>query len=113
MFYIYKVDNHFVYVKCNQCGQEAKLFPFSRDKDIIDYGDYYEGKYPIMACNHMMEYPNRVYKRNPAITDTPTVSCPHCGSTQIQLVNRGWNVATGLIGSGKVKRYCVNCMKEF
>jgi ribosomal protein S27E len=116
MIYVYKEDNKFIYVKCGVCGKESKIFhPIHVKKDpSLDHGDYYEYQNPIFNCNHDDEFPNRVYKRNPTISDTPpTVSCPHCGSTQIQLVKRGWSASTGLLGSGKVKRYCVNCMKEF
>jgi len=41
------------------------------------------------------------------------IKCPYCGSTQIQIVKRGWKVTTGFIGSGKNERVCLNCMKKF
>lgn len=52
-------------------------------------------------------------------TDTPTysnttteVSCPKCGSNQIQLVRRKWSPLTGLF-TNKVDRVCVNCKYKF
>lgn len=42
-----------------------------------------------------------------------TVHCPYCGSTNIQIMKRGWKVTTGFLGSSKNERVCVNCMKKF
>ena len=48
------------------------------------------------------------------IKDTnPTICCPRCGSQEYTLLNRGYSVFTGLLGSGKVKRVCNQCKKEF
>lgn len=41
------------------------------------------------------------------------VKCPRCGSTQIQIVKRGWKLTSGFIGSSKNERVCTNCMKKF
>lgn len=43
----------------------------------------------------------------------PTVCCPKCGSKEFTLLNRGYSIFTGFIGSGKVKRVCNRCKKEF
>lgn len=37
------------------------------------------------------------------------VKCPKCGSTQIQVVKRGWNIATGFLENNQVDRVCLNC----
>lgn len=42
-----------------------------------------------------------------------SVSCPWCGSTEYTLLNRGYSIWTGFLGSGKVKRVCNRCKKEF
>lgn len=47
------------------------------------------------------------------IVSNDLVRCPKCGSTQIQLQKRGWSLATGLIGSGKNERVCLNCLYKF
>lgn len=44
---------------------------------------------------------------------TPSVFCPRCGSTEYTLLNRGYSIFTGFLGSGKVKRVCNNCKREF
>lgn len=41
------------------------------------------------------------------------VKCPICGSTQIQLVKRGWNIATGMLESSNVDRMCINCKHKW
>lgn len=41
------------------------------------------------------------------------VMCPYCGSTQIQIVKRGYHWLWGLFGSDKNERVCVHCMKKF
>lgn len=40
------------------------------------------------------------------------VTCPNCGRTQIQLVNKRWSWLTGFF-TNKVDRVCVNCKKKF
>lgn len=42
-----------------------------------------------------------------------TISCPWCGSCEFTLLNRGYSVWTGFLGSGKVKRVCNRCKREF
>jgi DNA-directed RNA polymerase subunit RPC12/RpoP len=41
------------------------------------------------------------------------VQCPSCGSTQIHAEKRGWNIWTGLIGSGKIVLTCLKCGHKF
>ena len=41
------------------------------------------------------------------------IRCPRCGSTEYTLMNRGYSIFTGFLGSGKVKRVCNKCKKEF
>lgn len=42
-----------------------------------------------------------------------SISCPRCGCSEFTLLNRGYSVWTGFLGSGKVKRVCNKCKKEF
>ena len=39
--------------------------------------------------------------------------CPHCGSTSIATVNRGYKLTTGFIGSGKPVNVCQICGYKF
>lgn len=41
------------------------------------------------------------------------ISCPRCGCSEFTLLNRGYSIWTGFLGSGKVKRVCNRCKKEF
>lgn len=43
----------------------------------------------------------------------PKVQCPYCFSTEYTLMNRGYSIFTGFLGSGKVKRVCNRCKREF
>lgn len=41
------------------------------------------------------------------------ICCPWCGSSEFTLLSRGYSFLTGFLGSGKVKRVCNNCKREF
>lgn len=41
------------------------------------------------------------------------ICCPWCGSREFTLLNRGYSLLTGFLGSGKVKRVCNKCKREF
>ena len=41
------------------------------------------------------------------------VFCPRCFCNEFTLINRGYSILTGFLGSGKVKRVCNRCKKEF
>lgn len=43
----------------------------------------------------------------------PVVRCPRCFSTEYTLMNKGYSLFTGFLGSGRVKRVCNYCKKEF
>ena len=49
----------------------------------------------------------------PPAQEEPPISCPYCFSTEYTLMNRGYGLLTGFIGSGKVKRVCNRCKREF
>lgn len=43
----------------------------------------------------------------------PEIRCPRCFSTEYTLLNKGYSIFTGFLGSGRVKRVCNYCKKEF
>lgn len=45
--------------------------------------------------------------------DGLVIRCPRCGSKEYTLLNKGYGLLTGFIGSGKIKRVCNYCKKEF
>ena len=52
--------------------------------------------------------------RTPSViySNKNTVTCPNCGSTQIQMVQRKWSFLTGFM-TNKVDRVCVKCKHRF
>jgi DNA-directed RNA polymerase subunit RPC12/RpoP len=45
--------------------------------------------------------------------DDEPIRCPKCGSKQIHADQRGWNLAVGFLGSGKVVITCLRCGNRF
>lgn len=43
----------------------------------------------------------------------PQIRCPRCGSAEYTLMNRGFSILTGFLGSGRAKRVCNHCKREF
>lgn len=41
--------------------------------------------------------------------ESDKVKCPKCGCTDIGVVNRGYSLLTGFIGSGKSMNVCKKC----
>jgi hypothetical protein len=41
------------------------------------------------------------------------VECTKCGSTQVHAEKRGWRLATGFFGSGKIVLTCLKCCHTF
>lgn len=56
-----------------------------------------------------------VLPNSPLVNDNSPdiVRCPRCGCSEFTLLNRGYSIWTGFLGSGKVKRVCNRCKKEF
>ena len=52
-------------------------------------------------------------KDNPNVRVQATIRCPHCGFTDYTIMQRGWKVTTGFLGSSKPVRVCNRCMKKF
>lgn len=44
---------------------------------------------------------------------TPEVRCPYCMSKEYTLLNKGYSLFTGFLGSGIIKRVCNHCKREF
>jgi DNA-directed RNA polymerase subunit RPC12/RpoP len=44
---------------------------------------------------------------------TGQIVCPRCRSTQVHAEKRGWNLATGFLGSSKIMLKCLSCGWEF
>lgn len=56
-----------------------------------------------------------VCPNSPLLQSTPSkkVRCPRCLGTEYTLLNKGYSIFTGFLGSGRVKRVCNYCKNEF
>lgn len=56
-----------------------------------------------------------VCPNSPLLKTTPSkqIRCPRCMGTEYTLLNKGYSIFTGFLGSGRVKRVCNYCKKEF
>ena len=52
-------------------------------------------------------------KDDPNVRVQATIRCPHCGFTDYTIMQRGWKMTTGFLGSSKPVRVCNRCMKKF
>lgn len=52
-----------------------------------------------------------IFKDSPA--SSSVIRCPRCFGTEYTLLNKGFSIFTGFLGSGRVKRVCNYCKKEF
>ncbi len=109
-YYGYKSDN----------GKSSIL----EDKpiDLTQYGDVYflkkefkappESKYGLDEVKKILRtyFPDAFSE--PKKEDT-TVRCPFCGYHEFTLLNRGYSIFTGFLGSDKVKRICNRCKMQF
>lgn len=56
-----------------------------------------------------------VCPNSPLLKTTPSkqIRCPRCFGAEYTLMNKGYSLFTGFLGSGRVKRVCNYCKKEF
>ena len=58
---------------------------------------------------------SEVCPNSPLLKTAPSkvIRCPRCLGTEYTLLNKGFSIFTGFLGSGRVKRVCNYCKKEF
>ncbi|NBH85977.1 hypothetical protein D7X88_17940 [bacterium C-53] len=110
-YYGFKSDN----------GESATL----RDKpiDLEKFGDTYflikEFKAPPRDSSGSSEKAKEILRTyvpnafSESKNTSASVCCPRCGCSEFTLLNRGYSLLTGFLGSGRVKRVCNRCKKEF
>lgn len=89
--------------------------------DLEKRGDVYylikEFKAPPKDANGNCEAAKRELRKYVPDAFAPLkenpIRCPRCGSTEYTLMNRGFSIWTGFLGSGNVKRVCNRCQREF
>lgn len=72
--------------------------------DTLEESNLYARKLQKWGIDTQITNPNGGYE----YIDTNIVSCPKCGSTNIQIVPRKWSILTGIF-TNKTDRVCVNC----
>lgn len=110
-YYGYKSDNG-----KTACLEDSPI-------DLTQHGDTFflikEFKAPPRDSNGRSDKAKGILRTyiSDAFSDTKakeaSISCPRCGCSEFTLLNRGYSIWTGFLGSGKVKRVCNRCKKEF
>lgn len=110
-YYGYKSDNG-----KTACLEDSPI-------DLTQHGDTFflikEFKAPPRDSNGRSDKAKEILRTYipDAFSDTKakevSISCPRCGCSEFTLLNRGYSIWTGFLGSGKVKRVCNRCKKEF
>ena len=117
------VDEHADWITWWYYGCKNSASGWLEDKpiDLEKHGDAYylikEFKAPPRDINGKSDAAKQELKKYVpdafAEPKVQPVSCPRCGSTEYTLMNRGYSIFTGFLGSGKVKRVCNKCKREF
>lgn len=103
-------------------GNKIDLFTLEEIPiDLEKRGDVYylikEFKAPPKDANGNCEAAKRELRKYVPDAFAPPkenpIRCPRCGSTEYTMMNRGFSIWTGFLGSGKVKRVCNRCKREF
>lgn len=83
-------------------GEKPKAIGMIRNKTGLGL---VEGK----TIADQMEITKTVPTQMTFTTASNQPKCPKCGSTDIGVVNKGYTLLTGFIGSGKPMNVCKNC----
>ena len=99
-------------------GGEKKTYYYYKEGTLDDM--LFNGRKPLYTFQATdMEDAERQLKEvcpnSPLFKTTPSkqIRCPRCFSTEYTLLNKGFSIFTGFLGSGRVKRVCNYCKKEF
>lgn len=106
---------------CGRCGAKLIHTPITAEEDIIIRNISEERDFILsmieLKQSDIVEYQTKMiqfkeqakrdgYFKSP--NDNDLVSCPKCGSTNIQIVPRKWSLLGGF-ATKKTDRVCVNC----
>ncbi len=73
------------------------------DEDPIEY------QLKLQQLKNAKEQEKQIEQSKKQESSEPKLNCPKCGSTNIQLTNRGFSLMTGFIGSGSPRNVCQKC----
>ena len=62
-----------------------------------------------LATEYNQEIVSQIQQSNETEDDKNQVHCPRCGSTQIGVINRGYSLFSGFLGSGSARNVCQKC----
>ncbi|MFI3325546.1 MAG: zinc ribbon domain-containing protein [Clostridia bacterium] len=82
------------------------IYLTSNVKYIVEHGKEINSQ----ICNYFIS--SKVVSVESTLQNKSEISCPKCGSTQIQIVARKWSLMTGLL-TNKVDRVCMKCKHKF
>lgn len=109
--------------KCPVCGQN-NFYPvcdlshddliilgkISSDDSFIQAMIELKEKDVIEFQLKMSQFRNQIEQQKNSNQQEPEqITCPKCGSTNIQSTNRGYSILTGFIGSGSPRNVCQKC----
>lgn len=113
MYYWNKEPNRTV-IECDKCGKVLKF----DDKYFKSHTEDSCETNTVLQCpcgntaNGIIKAKTKGQVSHYDRTKSNELHCPHCGSTNIQLMRRKWSLLTGFL-TNKVDRYCVNCKRKF
>lgn len=102
-------DKNFTYdaIVCNECHKtkikDTKELLLDIDKKESENFDYSTAPKTKTSTQQQL---NKTIQEN---KEKGIPTCPNCGSTAIEAVNRGFSFLTGFVGNGKTLNYCKNC----
>lgn len=76
------------------------------DSGVITQEEFDTKKKELLGSKTATNVPQTA---EPVQVKEDVVCCPKCGSTEFHHGKRGWNIFTGLIGSGKIVMTCLKC----
>ena len=142
-FYLFSADKDFVNVECKKCEKIYKYKRLMYFSEVAPEGCVPNTPIQCPNCGNITPANSRILpKENSAHIsntsashapqkkkkDSDTVSCPKCGSTQIQMTKKGFGLGKaavgglllgpvgllgGAIGANNVQRVCVKCRYKF
>jgi len=122
-----KEDGQYIIVQCEKCGTDHR----KHKTTFKQYGDEYHFNPPIKCdCGNVDNIAHKESNyRCIDYTNTPSdLTCPHCGSTQVQAFKKGFGLGKavtggvllggvgllgGFVGSNKIMVTCLKCGKQW
>jgi len=104
-------DENVIKIECDKCN---KIYKFDK-KYFSQITDTFCIPNTIIKCPCGNSTNETIYSDKPITIskDISDLHCPHCGSSQITVMKRGWKWTTGFIGMSKNQRVCMKCLHKW